>query len=212
MYVAVSRGKDWYAGIILFITSLALRRQEMAAKEMGKFKAFWLTAISIFGLGSYAKVKAKYNHSFLIYRSEDFGQWFTVDITENGVSPMPLKKALRSCEYILVFNPTFNLKAGVKNTSAHFGRGYDWLGILGALFTIAKYIIVGGVPKNIFHSSGRDFCSEYVSHAIEASPGADSLGDPASIYPDQLYRMMKTSDQYVELPKEDVKYLGFINE
>lgn len=208
MFVCVSAGKDWYAKIIRGVTSLALRRQYLADVKTGRFKAFFAVIGSIFGIGKISSIRVRFNHSFFIYDSKDFGQFFALDILERGVAPRLLSKSLRRCKRVRIYSTRFDLLQGVQNRAGDMGAGYDWLGVLGALIAIGYFIVVGRVPRNVLHSSGRDFCSEYVASVINATPGLNYIGKPEKIYPELLAKTLDDDEQFEISTIEQLRSIG----
>ena len=167
-------------------------------------KIIWILAsiytfLSIFGLTKYARLKAKVNHTFLIYYSIDFNRWFAIDIRERGIVIVPVEKALKECKSAAVMQCNFDLWIGVRKATKHFGEGYDWRGVLNAVLGITIFVLFGYKPKKINNSHKRFVCSEFVTTVINESDINKPLGNPMEIYPNLLYILTKDNKNFTTL-------------
>lgn len=182
MYIGVSKGTGVSSFFIRLFTSLVIRRDKMVDDKVSKLKAIFLIFLSLFGLTKYAKIKVQYNHAFLLYKSIDFNKWFTIDIVENGVIPMPATNTFKRAALIKIIEPDFDMWPGVRSVSHLFGKKYDYLGIFGAIWSIMKYMFTGKYDDDVKNSPKKYVCSEFVVTAIEAT-GEVELGNPIAVYP-----------------------------
>jgi len=135
------------------------------------------------------------NHVFILYESEFWGGWFAIEIAEKGPVPIPAYKALKGCDKLYVFEPKYDLREGIIKNKNRINVGYDWLGIIGFFLAYIRSWFTGEVVKNKLHSSGRDFCSEYVSSVIRDSSGSNSNNlIPESTSPKDLELMLSMKD------------------
>ncbi len=137
---------------------------------------------------------ADVNHAFIMYKSQYWGGWFAVDIREDGPYPVPAKKAFKQCSFVEMYEPAYDLREGILQNQNSIGKGYDWLGILGAFLAFVRSKVTGRRVRNTLHSSGRNFCSEYVANCEKKSSGSDAQQlDPASTYPGDLASRWRTN-------------------
>lgn len=169
----------------------------MVEDEISKPFAVLLIFLSMFGFTKYARLKTKFNHVFLCYYSEDFNRWMAIDIVPNGVIPMILEEPLKRSNYLKVIKPNFDLWEGVKKTSKHFGKKYDYNGLFGAVWSIAKFIFTGIYNTDVANSPKKFVCSEYVVTAISASDV--HLGNPMAIYPNLLSELTDEDNRFTTI-------------
>lgn len=197
IFICLSKGRGFTSFLIRWFSALIVRREEMDKDNLSNFACIIMSILSLFGVSQYADIKVKFNHSFLIYKSNDFNQWFSIDIIENGIILQPAYKSFNRCDIIKVIKPEFDLNKGIIKTSKFFGNEYDYPGVLGAIYSIIKYVFTGHYDEDIRNSPKRFVCSEYVVTAIKES-GVD-LGNPMAIYPNLLSKLTEEDNRFTTI-------------
>lgn len=191
------------------MTTLALRRMYLKKVGISGLAALLALVKAIFGKGPAVRIRAHVNHVFLLYKSSDFGQWFTVEIAEDGPTPTPAKRVFKKKRKVLeVFKTSLDIREGMRRSVGRVGRGYDFKGILGFFFAILKSLWTGDPPKNIFHSKGRDFCSEYVTKVLLNTDGFEYQLEPESTSPVDLSLLMKNDPDFLKMSVSELFTLG----
>ncbi len=107
---------------------------------------------------------SKVNHSFLLYRSAQWGGWWAAQIDAKGVRLLPAHKAVEHCNYLEVYRSVnTDLEPALAEMRETVGEKYDYTGILGFFFRIVAWKVAHKKIRNALHSKGELFCSEFVA-------------------------------------------------
>lgn len=194
IYIGLSKGRGFFSFLIRFLTSLAMRREEMIKDNVSNLIAPLLILLSLLNITKYSKLKVRYNHTFFLYYSDDFNSWFVIDIIKNGIVLMPAEKTFRRSDCVKIVEPNFNLWEGVKKTSKYFGSEYDFIALPSSAWSIVKFILTGAYKKDVRHNPRKFICSEYVATGIEAS--GIEIGEPIAIYPNSISELTETDNRF----------------
>ena len=195
-YICISKGRGFSAWLIRFFTSVIMRKDVMIEDGVSLVKSWWYLFLARLNKGPYAKIKSTLNHAFIIYKSEDFQQMFSINIEEDGPLPVPVRQAFSDCKYIKVYEPTFDLFTGVRENTRFIDTGYDWWLVIFSVLAIWWYALTNYKAKKLPHSPKRNVCSEFVVRTVNASKGAKKLGSPPMIYPQKFDALISDNEQY----------------
>ncbi len=149
-------------------------------------------------------IKSNVNHSLILYKSSDWGDWRAIDTQEKGVVPTVSAKKLTRVDYAECWECDADLWKGLRATKKDLFKKYDWIGLIFGLVRILLANYLGIEIKKSIHAHNRLFCSEYVGAVLVATEveGTETW-DPANISPADLKNFMKRSAHFekVKVPK-----------
>jgi len=151
--------------------------------------------------------RSPWNHVYIEYVSEDWGQRFDLDITPRGVLSIP--KEGRS-GYVLKYiageiKDRDTLTQAMKDNVYRLGDRYDWVGLFSGLFRLIIWRLFGKRLLKSIQSKGRMFCSEMVSTILQ-SAFHDWDMKPSEISPaDVLTYMEAHPERFLPLPVQPGK-------
>ena len=136
------------------------------------------------------------NHAFIMFQHPDFSgdRWWAVQVAEQGVVMEPAEKVVHGPTLTLLECYEYqdgSLWPGVQANFDAMGDKYDWAGIFGFLIMIEAKRLFGIKIPNLYHGTGRYFCSEYCASVLKRSNihWAKCL-DPSTISPANLREMI----------------------
>jgi hypothetical protein len=143
-------------------------------------------------------LKSEYNHAFILYYSTEWQDWWAMEIDERGIVPVPAQPILKKQKKIRHFKCKKDLYKGLFRMKNAIGFGYDWKGIISGLTVLLLRRIGLNITKTV-HSQERMFCSEYVTHVIEASGVPLNIGLlPHQTSPKDLLAFLESSPEFEE--------------
>ena len=141
--------------------------------------------------------KSPVNHSFMLFRHPEFSgdRWWAIQVAGHGVVVEPAKFVIEDDRLIHLECyqcRTADLWKGVESNFDAFGADYDWSGIFGFLVMIEVKRLLGLRIPNLYHGSGKYFCSEFTASILKRSelPWAKCL-IPSTVSPANLREMIR---------------------
>jgi hypothetical protein len=144
------------------------------------------------------------NHAFILYESRLWGGWWAAQIDEYGVRKLPAKVVIPTYKRVDLYRYAGKtLSPGLQACRYMVGWKYDWLGIVGFIFKLVIWRLLGKRIFNPLHGRHREFCSEFVSNVLKKAevPSFSSV-DPASISPGDVLSIIKADPLFrrVDVP------------
>lgn len=142
---------------------------------------------TIFGSVIRSLTQSPVNHSFVLYESTLWGGWWATQVDEHGVQKLPAMHLCARYETLELYECVVDLVPGLRRCRSMIGAGYDFLGIIGFLFKLLVWRLLGRRILNPFHRNNREFCSEFVANVLKSAnvPGFEAV-DPPSLSPGDL--------------------------
>ncbi len=125
------------------------------------------------------------NHAFFAYYSDIHVGWQALQIDERGVVEVAAESLKHSYIECYEFRE-FNLTKGIPEVRKMLGASYDFLGIVGILFKLVVWRLLGRRILSPLHKKGDLFCSEFVTTLIQRVPGMYGIFkclNPAAVAP-----------------------------
>lgn len=148
-----------------------------------------------------------WNHVYIEYASDDWGQRFDLDITPRGVLSVPTKG--RSGDVLKYMTNDVQdrdkVTDAMRDSVRRLGDRYDWVGLFSGLFRLIIWRIFGRRLLKSVHSKGRMFCSEMVSTILQGA-FQDWDAKPSEISPaDVLVYIKSHPERFFPLPVQKGK-------
>lgn len=153
------------------------------------------------------------NHAFIMYESRLWGGWWAAQIDERGVRKLPAKVVLPTYEKVFLYRYVVAgplqgasaLSAGLQACRYMVGWKYDWLGIVGFIFKLMIWRLLGRRVFNPLHGRNREFCSEFVANVLKKAQVPNfSKVDPASISPGDVLELIKADPHFRRVEASEI--------
>lgn len=137
---------------------------------------------------------SKVNHTFLLYRSAQWGGWWAAQIAAKGVVLLPAFKVTEECDFLEVYeSQSTDLELVLAKMRDTIGEKYDYAGIVGFFLRIVAWKVAHKKIRNALHSKGELFCSEFVAKFLRAAgtPQARKM-EPSITSPGDVREYLQT--------------------
>lgn len=146
-------------------------------------------------------LRRKFNHLFIAYPSETWGGWWAADIRGDGVTKVPLEKAMARVKYAEFWESSMDLTVGLKRTRKFVMAGYDTLGAIANGVKVLLWRLTGWKSLRPVHSTDKVYCEEYGAIVIRLSDIHHSEEmDPPTLWPGDVRDFMDRSIYFNEVP------------
>jgi len=128
------------------------------------------------------------NHTFFIFRSNEWNDWCAIDIDYRGVIQVAATSTLKDVVKLRCFYcKTHDLTKGILAHKNLLGKKYDFASIFGSLLKVIAKKWFHKTIKNPVDNKHKYICSEYLTMCIAAS-GIEwaSFMDFNSVQPEEL--------------------------
>ena len=141
-----------------------------------------------------------FNHTFLVYEDEKFGDWMTLDILSDGPIILPIGRAMKRYKRIECWEYDGDLWGGVKKSKGDIGGGYDWLGLAASVFKLILFKVLRIKRLNPVHWASRYMCFEWVMTIMKRAgvAGGEDLV-PSIVPPAQFCNFLEKHEDFTQV-------------